>query len=227
MNVMSQNNTDFWGKAMNIIKKIFKLIVPEKDNEPAYSEEFDANIGNGNNQNGQNDYYGGSQQTTDNRANYPAAVQSSQTANDNLYKYDQGGQPYGQNQGYGQDLNSGFGSGQGGDGGIGITSVQQSPDASVELVLVNPDECDDVARIADHLLHNKTVVLNLENTNKETARRLYDYLSGVAYAIKGQLKRTGEKTLIITPKNASIISDKSTVKPPKSAAGDTSPYGNI
>ena len=35
----------------------------------------------------------------------------------------------------------------------------------------------------------RTVVLNLESTNKDVARRLIDFLSGVAYAGEGKIKR--------------------------------------
>ena len=61
--------------------------------------------------------------------------------------------------------------------------------ASLELKVVRPKEFESVPQIADHLLHRRTVVLNLEETNKETARRVIDFLSGVAYSLDGQLKK--------------------------------------
>jgi len=54
------------------------------------------------------------------------------------------------------------------------------------------------------LLKGKTVILNLEETNKETARRLIDFLNGVAYAIKGQVERVADRTFVITPSNIPI-----------------------
>ena len=57
-------------------------------------------------------------------------------------------------------------------------------------------------------LNNKrTVVLNLESTNKEVSRRLVDFLSGVAYANNGQIKRVANSTFIITPYNVDIMGD--------------------
>ena len=70
---------------------------------------------------------------------------------------------------------------------------------SIELKVVKPDKFENVSQIADHLLNRRTVVLNLEATNKETARRLIDFLSGVAYSIEGQLKRVANNAYIITP----------------------------
>ena len=49
--------------------------------------------------------------------------------------------------------------------------------------------------------------MNLESTSKEISRRLVDFLSGVAYANKGQIKRVANSTFIITPYNVDIMSD--------------------
>ena len=52
----------------------------------------------------------------------------------------------------------------------------------LKVVLVKPERFEDASTIADHLNNKRTVVLNLESTNKEVSRRLVDFLSGVAYA---------------------------------------------
>ena len=75
---------------------------------------------------------------------------------------------------------------------------------SLELKVVKPQNFDSVSQIADHLLNKRTVVLNLENTNKETARRLIDFLSGVAYSIDGSLKKVTNTTFVITPSNVNV-----------------------
>ena len=58
----------------------------------------------------------------------------------------------------------------------------------LQVVLVKPDRFENAAEIADHLREKRTVVLNLEQTNKDIARRLLDFLSGVAYAYEGKIK---------------------------------------
>src|SRR5574344_1213636 len=77
----------------------------------------------------------------------------------------------------------------------------------LQVVLVKPERFDDAPSIADHLNDKRTVVLNLEAANKETARRLIDFLSGVAYANNGQIKRVANSTFIITPFNVDIMGD--------------------
>ena len=80
--------------------------------------------------------------------------------------------------------------------------------ASIELKVVRPDTFINSRQIADHLLNNRTVVLNLEATNKETARRILDFLSGVAYAQEGDIRPAASKTYIITPRNVDLLGDQ-------------------
>lgn len=75
------------------------------------------------------------------------------------------------------------------------------------VVLVKPDRFENAAEIADHLKEKRTVVLNLESTNKDIARRLVDFLSGVAYANEGKIKKVANSTYIITPYNVDILGD--------------------
>ncbi len=78
---------------------------------------------------------------------------------------------------------------------------------SVQVVLSKPDRFEQAAEIADHLGLRRTVVLNLESTSKEVGRRLVDFLSGVAYANGGKIKKVAINTYIITPYNVDIMGD--------------------
>ena len=77
----------------------------------------------------------------------------------------------------------------------------------LQVVLVKPERFDDASSIADQLNAKHTVVLNLESASKEVSRRLIDFLSGVAYANNGQIKRVATSTFIITPYNVDIMGD--------------------
>ena len=85
---------------------------------------------------------------------------------------------------------------------VNINSTMQ-----LQVVLVKPERFDDASAVADHLNAKRTVVLNLESTSKDIARRLVDFLSGVAYANNGQIKRVANSTFIITPYNVDIMGD--------------------
>ncbi|MBQ4612983.1 MAG: cell division protein SepF [Clostridia bacterium] len=79
--------------------------------------------------------------------------------------------------------------------------------AQLQVVLVKPERFDDASAVADHLNAKRTVVLNLESANKDVARRILDFLSGVAYANDGQIKKVANCTFIITPYNVGLMGD--------------------
>ena len=79
--------------------------------------------------------------------------------------------------------------------------------APLQVVLVKPERFDNVSEIAEHLRERRAVVLNLESTNKDVARRLVDFLSGCAYALDGKIKKVAISTYIITPLNVDIVGD--------------------
>ena len=76
--------------------------------------------------------------------------------------------------------------------------------SNIELKVVRPEKYSDATMIADHLLCNRTVVLNLENTDKATSHRLIEFLGGVTYALSGGIKKVANDTFIITPNNVSV-----------------------
>ena len=77
----------------------------------------------------------------------------------------------------------------------------------LKVVLVKPERFENASEIADHLREKRTVVMNLESTNKDVARRLIDFLSGVAYAGDGKIKKVAANTYIITPYSVDIMGD--------------------
>ena len=79
--------------------------------------------------------------------------------------------------------------------------------AALKVVLVKPERFENASEIADHLREKRTVVLNLESTNKDVARRLIDFLSGVAYAGEGKIKKVAANTYIITPYHVELEGD--------------------
>ena len=84
-------------------------------------------------------------------------------------------------------------------------AVQQR--SSIQVVLVKPDRFDDVPSIADHLNDNKTVVLNLETADRDTSRRIIDFLSGVAYANGGNIRKVANSTFIIVPTEVDVMGE--------------------
>jgi len=78
---------------------------------------------------------------------------------------------------------------------------------SMQVVLVKPERFDDVKAIADHLNSGKTVVLNLEIANRDDSRRIVDFLSGVAYANHGNMRKVAANTFIVVANNVDVMGE--------------------
>ena len=79
--------------------------------------------------------------------------------------------------------------------------VKIATTATVQIVLARPTDFSEVKSIGDDLNNQKTVLLNLEQVKTEDAKRIMDFLSGVAYANDATIKMTAQKTFVIMPKN--------------------------
>ncbi len=88
------------------------------------------------------------------------------------------------------------------EGNSKVVSIHTT--AQLNVVVFHPENSSDAFAIAECLMEKNTVVLNLENTNKDVYRRVVDFLSGVAYANGGQIKSIAKRTYIITPYNVGI-----------------------
>jgi cell division inhibitor SepF len=80
--------------------------------------------------------------------------------------------------------------------------------ARLQVVICRPERFGEETRaVADELTQAHTVVLNLEETEKDASRRILDFLSGVAYANGGKIKRIAKDTYIITPYNVDLTGE--------------------
>ncbi len=71
--------------------------------------------------------------------------------------------------------------------------------SNVTLKVVKPTAYSDGPDIADKLMDGSTVVLNLEEMNKENAIRLIDFLLGVAHVLEADMKKVSANTIVIAP----------------------------
>ena len=86
-----------------------------------------------------------------------------------------------------------------------VLSMHRNSDLKSKIVLCRPEHFgEEIKNIADELLKMHAVVLNLELAPKAEARRLIDFLSGIAYAIEGKIKKVSADIFLITPRNMEI-----------------------
>ena len=72
----------------------------------------------------------------------------------------------------------------------------------MKLKFVHPEQFDEAAEIADSLRAHQAVLMNLEATETDTARRLLDFLSGAA-----RVMRVSAQAYIIAPTNVDLVGD--------------------
>lgn len=79
--------------------------------------------------------------------------------------------------------------------------VKIAATTTLQIVLARPADFNEVKGIGDDLNAQKTVLLNLETVKPEDAKRILDFLSGVAYANGADIKMMAQKTFAIMPRN--------------------------
>lgn len=92
---------------------------------------------------------------------------------------------------------------RGDDAGDNVIDMHDSN--KVQFVLFKPETFDkDITAMADEFIKRNTVILNMEQTNKDVGKRIIDFLSGVAYAHRGKISRVAEDTYIVMPSNVKL-----------------------
>ncbi len=79
--------------------------------------------------------------------------------------------------------------------------------AAMEVCVIKPVSMEDTREIADTLVDNCTVVLNLEGVDVELAQRIIDFTSGSCYSLNGSLRKVSSYIFIISPYNVDVSGD--------------------
>ena len=74
-----------------------------------------------------------------------------------------------------------------------------------QVILFSPKTFDEAGEVVNHILQNHSVVMTLEGLPSDTARRLLDFISGIAFALQGKITPVSAKTYFITPQNVDIV----------------------
>lgn len=85
--------------------------------------------------------------------------------------------------------------------------VNLSDANQLKLVVMQPNSFDDAQDVCDHLKEKKPVVINLEYADKDTARRLIDFLSGAVYGVDGHIQKVSSSIFLLVPYNVDILSE--------------------
>lgn len=91
--------------------------------------------------------------------------------------------------------------------GSGTRIYKVNTNVQMEVLVCNPTSIEDAGEACDALKDKKTVVVNLEKVNYETAQRISDFLSGACFALEGNIQLISNEILIIGPMNVDITGE--------------------
>ena len=86
----------------------------------------------------------------------------------------------------------------------------QDPKASMnqsgpfKMVVIEPKSLDECRKLVDNLRARKPVIINLERTETDLARKMFDFLGGATYALSGTVQRINQNIYIFAPNNVNI-----------------------
>ena len=80
--------------------------------------------------------------------------------------------------------------------------------ADVRVHLVTPYSFNDAQEVADKFKQATPVILNLQTTDSELAKRLIDFTSGLTYALGGGMQKIADKTFLLTPRNVEVSAEE-------------------
>ena len=91
-----------------------------------------------------------------------------------------------------------------------LRPVERAPrnGGDVRVHLVIPKSFNDAQQVADKFKQSIPVVLNLQATDNDLAKRLIDFASGLTYALDGGMQRIADKVFLLTPRNVQISAEE-------------------
>ncbi len=72
------------------------------------------------------------------------------------------------------------------------------------MVVIEPQGFDESPKLVDSLKAKKPVIINLENLETDTARKIFDFLSGATYALNGNVQKVANNIFVFAPENVSV-----------------------
>ncbi len=86
-------------------------------------------------------------------------------------------------------------------------SFSMASSAPVQMKLIRPTTFADGQTIANALMANHPVLIHMENATKEVSHDLVCFLTGVVYAIGGQIQPVSDTTYMLSPNSMEIAEE--------------------
>jgi cell division inhibitor SepF len=74
--------------------------------------------------------------------------------------------------------------------------------------VVAPVRFGDAQEIGDLVKSGNPVIVNLQASERDLARRMIDFCSGVTYALAGSMEKVAEQVFLLTPSNVEVSAEE-------------------
>jgi cell division inhibitor SepF len=85
--------------------------------------------------------------------------------------------------------------------------IEVGEESGVKVVVIEPKSFDEAQEIIDDLKSGRPVIINFEDTDRELARRIIDFISGGAYALDGSTEKISNYVFLFAPKGVEITKE--------------------
>ena len=86
--------------------------------------------------------------------------------------------------------------------------VSMAGTSSFKLVVIEPKSFDECPKLVDSLKGRRPVIINLEKIETETAKKIFDFLSGATYALNGNVQKVANNIFIFAPESVDIAANQ-------------------
>jgi len=83
-----------------------------------------------------------------------------------------------------------------------------TPDAGARVHIVAPARFADAVEIANRLMANQPVIVNMQTADRDLQRRMIDFCSGATYALSGGMERVADEVFLLTPSNVKVSEEE-------------------
>ena len=77
-----------------------------------------------------------------------------------------------------------------------------------KLVVIEPKSFDECPKLVDSLKGRRPVIINLEKIETETAKKIFDFLSGATYALNGNVQKVANNIFMLAPESVDITANQ-------------------
>lgn len=81
-------------------------------------------------------------------------------------------------------------------------------DKAPRVHVVAPARFADAQEIGDRLKDDQPVIVNLQVVDRDLARRMIDFCSGLAYALSGSMEKVADQVFLLTPSDVEVSAEE-------------------